>query len=755
MFKRYRILLTSVLISLISGCGGDDAEHSYEQPDEKEKIAVYASDVLQFVSIGSGRNIIDLHDKTKSEDGSPLIISDVSPLNNNDSCQVIDINGLSFTVSASSLGSCNYKYKVKSVEKDKEGASEAIANITTTSDTTKGEYLAPISEVIEKSTDAEEKKLTLNLTLMSLPEGFNLMEESLLLLGDEAITDNPGSVTYQSPNTIVYKSPQQEGTVRIYYSAMNDRGDVRPGIIFIAVGQLSNNHNPTARNEYLMSEDGGDFYTSTKKKYLIDLEKKGLVKDADGDSLQIVGLSSLNNLVEFIPEESLKFYYTPLIYGNAEIQYTVTDHNGGYAMGILSAKNKEYKDIEYNDKIFSGPMTMSEVEVLGGSVSGVHSGDGLSGESGYQYPTFTSALAESYCNIRGFSSVASSEDLTEVWNNVLDKNNVFLSEYKWHAGLPYWIYSNKDSTYYLMSLYDGKKYTSKDFPVGYFSCESSAKIDSVVVLPAAVAMSWNDSRTFTLLDKDKGEPIHRVEWTAISDDMPDGASYEMNGGTLIVSASEEIAESGTSEAHITVIGEDVVSGLSSESVIHIGFGQCPESLTWQDTLTSSCVHIQTTGSDDVLYTLPPSRTSIEFLSDDMVNLDQITYVGSPVAVPRITRENISFEELFNSYCNALNLVKFGERDNWEAFPATDYSSAAKIVDELNGNLATWLDIRSYFLKIMDDQDADLVMPEKKSGTGRSVYMGNNNEVVRKWKTAAPLEISRGKYGDFICRSENP
>ncbi|UKA31638.1 hypothetical protein [Photobacterium damselae] len=754
MFKRYRILLISALISLISGCGGDDAEHSYEQPDEKEKIAVYASDVLQFVSIGSGRNIIDLHDKTKSEDGSPLIISDVSPLNNNDSCQVIDINGLSFTVSASSLGSCTYKYKVKSVEKDKEGASEAIANIATTSDPTKGEYLAPISEVIEMSTDAEEKKLTLNLTLMSLPEGFNLMEESLLLLGDEVIADNPGSVTYQSPNTIVYKAPQQEGTVRIYYSAMNDQGDVRPGIIFIAVGQLSNNHNPTARNEYLMSEDGGDFYTSTKKKYLIDLEKKGLVKDDDGDSLQIVGLSSINNIIEFIPEEPLKFYYTPLIYGKAEIQYTVTDHNGGYAMGILSTSNKEYKDIEYNDEIFSGPMTMSEVEAIGGAVSGVHSGDGVSGESGHLYPSFTSALAESYCQIRGFSTVANSEDLTEVWNNVLDKKNVFLSEYKWHAGLPYWGYSNKDSTYYLMSLYDGKQYTSKDFPKGYFSCKSSAIINSVVVLPASVAMDWNETRTFSLLDKDKGEVLHRTKWTAISDDMPDGASYKMNGETLIVSASEEVAESGTSEAHITVIGEDLGSGLSSESIVHVGFGQCPESLTWQETLTSSCVHIQTTGSGDVLYTLPPSRTSIEFLSDEMVSLEQITYVGSPVAVPRIKRKNIYFEKLFNSYCNALNNVKFGDRNNWEAFPITDDARAAKIVDELNGNLATWLDIRSYFLKIMSGNDADLVMPEKKPGSSRSVYIGGVDG-VRKWKTSTPLLISRGSYGDFICSSAKP
>ncbi len=757
MFKRYRVLFTSILISLISGCGGDDTDHSHDQADEKEQIAVYASDVLQFVSISSGLHVIDLHNKTKTEDGSPLIISDISPLNNNDDCQVVDINGLSFTVNARNLGTCNYKYKVKSVEKDKVGSSEAIVNVTTTNDATKGEYLAPISEVIETSTDSEEKTLTLNLDLMSLPEGFHLMEKSLLLLGDEAIADDPGSVKYQSPNIVVYKSPQREGTVRIYYSAMNDQGDVRPGIIFIAVGQQSNNHNPTAENKYLISEDGDDFYIHTKKKYLIDLEKEGLVKDDDGDSLQIVGLSSINNFIEYIPEEPLKFYYTPVTYGKAEIYYTITDHNGGYAMGTLLVANREYKSIEYNDKLFSGPITMKEVESIGGSITGTHSGDGISGEPGVPYPTFTADLAESYCKIRGFTTVANSEDFTAVWNNILDKKNVFLSEYKWHAGLPYWIYSNKDSKYYLMSLYNGKTYTSEDFQAGYFSCESSAKVDSVVVVPAALAMDWNDSKAFTLLDKDKGRPIQRVNWTATSDDMPDGTSFEMDGGTLIVSAPEEVAKSAAYEAHITVIGEDLDSGLSSESVIHVGFGICPEALSWQDTLTSSCIHIKTADSSDVLYSLPPSRSAIEFLSDDMVNLEQITYVGSPVTVPRITRqEEVSFEKLFNSYCNALNHVKFADRDNWEAFPITDESMANKIVGELNSNLDPWLDIRSYFLKIMGADDADPVMPEKNPGSSRSVYMGVGDvSDQRKWKTSIPLKISYGKYGDFICRAVKP
>ncbi|HIF9195284.1 TPA: hypothetical protein ACX6PX_003859 [Photobacterium damselae] len=756
MFNRYSLLFTSILISLISGCGEDNSDNSHDQVGKKEHIAVYASDVLQFVNIGSTYNVIDLYDKTKTEDDSPLIISDVSPLNNKDDCQVIDINGLSFTVSANDLGSCNYKYKVKSAGKDKEGSSEAIVNITTTSDTTKGEYLKPISEVIEHSTDTEEKKLTLDLTLMSLPDGFNLIQESLLLLGDEVIAGDPGSVTYQSPNTIVYKSPQQEGMVRIYYSAMNDQGDVRPGIIFIAVGQLSNNHNPTADSGFLLSEDGDDFYISIKKKYLIDLEKEGLVKDDDGDSLQIVALSSFNNRIEYIPGEPLKFYYIPMTYGEAEIHYTVTDHNGGYAMGTLLLMNQEYKSIEYLGKRFSGPLTLKEVESMGGSFSSSYIENGISGDVGVVQPAFTAELAESYCNIRGFTTVANSEDLTAVWNDVLDKENVYLSEYKWHAGLPYWIYSSKDNTYNLMSLYDGKVYTSSDYINGYFSCEGDFNVNSVVIVPGDLSISWNESKTFTLLNENAGRPIHRVKWTATSNDMPDEASFEMEGGLLVVSAPKEVAEDIGINAHITVIGEDLDSGLSSEVEVLVGFGQCPEGVAWQDSLTSPCIHTEDVETSDVVYTFPPSRTVMDLFSAEMVDIDKISYVGSPITVPRVERlSNTSFINLYSSYCNVLNRVNFLDRNNWEVFLATNSATANDIVNELNSDLSHWLPVRGYFEKILTAADADLTMPEDvpdESTDHPAIYMGNVSG-KRMWKTTPYLAIAYGKYADFICRSE--
>lgn len=444
MFNIKKCLLFILLPLTILGCNGNDSEEEQLPPG---KVAINAQDSLSF-SPTKNTQVIDLRQKVTAEDNQELIIDNIESIDNNCTFNKTDIDGLTFKVTTNGANVCRFKYYIKPASSKYKGTSEAIAQVVVTNDYTKGDFLPPVSRTI-----TESASLILDNKSLLIEEGFKLDPNSVYLTGETTSSDignftaDDSSITYQAPiNTT--------GTIRIFYTEIDSLNNIaRPGVVYIAIGQKGN-HSPTALNERLPT------IINREKDVPIDITE--YISDIDGDELQLIDTKSITGRVEIDSPHS--FLYTPGESGREVITYIVSDHNGGYGIGTLIFDIDEYMPIydTNQDLIFSPPLTINQLSLFGGTYTNSFEEIDVTGYTGV-YPTFEKGLAEAYCKTKGME-LPSSNSLTRLWNDFLNKTPIFYTDYRWHSGVEY---MTRDSGLTAVSLVTGKSTTRSD---GYFSC---------------------------------------------------------------------------------------------------------------------------------------------------------------------------------------------------------------------------------------------------------------------------------------------
>ena len=664
------------LITLV-GCNSSDDDSDDVKPP-KESVIINAQDVLSFAPTKDVKTV-DLRQRVSAENGHSLIINTVESIDNN--CYVSSIDGLTFNVHTNGVSVCRFKYSVKPASINETGFSEAIAQVVSTDDYIKGDYLPPISRTM-----SESSTLTLDKDDLLIETGFDIDPNSIYLIG-ETESGDVGNVETDG-NSIIYTSPDDTtGIVRVFYSERNvDSTIVKPGVIYIAIGQ-KNNTNPQANDAELEPMA----LTDIKR----EISVKDLISDLDKDSLKLIDIKSILGSTTINSNDS--FIYTPSISGKEVLTYIISDHNGGYGIGSIVINIDEYHSITDPNQnlIFSPPFTNADVEMRGGIFSAQFGETGLTGNSG-DYPTFEKKLAESYCTIQG-KTLSSLSALQAMRTNILNDEPVYHTKYKWHSGVGY-LTADSDP----ISL-DTGEVAPIDPELGYFSCTKSttdlvwkflspyygARFDSPVSIYIGAETAAETSYFLPTNEYDLHVEVESLNVFGAINPPEEASKYitiQVKGNKITVSQKPGLVKNAV---NVTLAITDPHVDDQVTRVV-LGVTTCPNNIDPVLADRLGCIATISFVKNNELLTTSLSNTILTTLDVDPDSIE-----GEKVGKGSTTFQQIDVSEKdedgrrkwinqVNAACETLNDINFSGRSNWQSYVSNIADKAAQ--GEVLGNL---------------------------------------------------------------------
>ncbi|WP_408901372.1 Ig-like domain-containing protein [Photobacterium piscicola] len=662
MFNIKKCLIFILLPLFLIGCGGENEEQL-----PQEIVAINAQDLLTFAPI-KNTQVVDLRNKVTAENNQSLIIESVESIDNKCSFNENDIEGLTFKVTTTdSENVCRFKYNVKPASSQYKGTSEAIVQVVVTKDYTRGDFLPPVSRTV-----IEGGLLTLNSKDLLIESGFEIDPTSVYLIGDTGSSDI-GMIAGVDASSIKYQAPAATtGTVRIFYTEIDSIKNIaRPGIIYIAIGQESN-HSPIALDQRIDALD--------RREVDIPIDISSYISDPDGDDIQLIDTKSITGRV--IIDSPHSFLYTPGSSGKEVITYIVSDHNGGYGIGLLTFDVNEYKSIvdSVQNLTFTPPLTFNQLSVIDGVYTDSYKELGFTGYTGL-YPTFSKDLAEAYCKTKGMK-LASLAELKAMRTNVLADMPIFQTDYRWHSGIKYLTHDAN-----AISLETGSTASVSD---GYFSCTNDLTAHGWEFLDPYYSGLFNTPTKIYITSKTAGDSIflpaddynltYKFEALSVDGILIDTAlastylSVSISGNTITVTKK--------SNAHAiaaTLEISDIIAP-STKTKLILGVSLCPLTVTPPVADELSCILILHPKKG---YDASGTEAFSTALSNNMLTIlgmkkEKIHSLGSKQVGKGITKfQTIRWGDKNTTYshrknwleklqlaCDAMSKLKVDGRDNW-------------------------------------------------------------------------------------------
>lgn len=428
----------------LTGCGGADDSKT----DSTNVLpVVFAPDVFELSPI-TDLFFVDVIRQGRVSDGSAVKLTNVSVLTEDPACYPTSQSEEGFFVSADFAKVCDYRYTLASKTNPAASAS-GISRVGISDSNLPTVNLPPLAVAV--NTDVP---LTIDIRALLIAAGSNVpsgyeLDDYIMVLGSGIAAKG------QSPNTILYTPlPGWHGVARLLYSYRDslDSDQLKLGSIAVAVS-AENNIAPTANNfTYPEPVALGNTVTIDVAPY---------ISDADMDVLQLIDVFSWNGELA-IPQvagdfSGSKFTFRPTSNDSNYITYVVSDHKGGYGVGMIKINvGGPYSDIPVGeDLVFSGPLTIAQALYSGISFATVNVGNGTTALTGVQSPVYTYAMAEAYCTATG----ARLPDVAEMQRLFQQEGSVYSGENKqrWPAGVVYWTSSVNSYGRETINLHTGIK----------------------------------------------------------------------------------------------------------------------------------------------------------------------------------------------------------------------------------------------------------------------------------------------------------
>lgn len=372
-------------------------------------------------------------------------------------CQVMSIDGLSFTTRSEQVGECQFEYTVEPVAQDVYvGQASSLARVSV-SETAENNILPNLSE-----TTNIESPITINLS----EELENDLDTSTYTVSEEVTLLGTGSVEVDSQNNTITYTPTDIGVTRIMYS-MSDGSSTKLGNIDVAVSDIGNT--PPVASDYV--REG-----KLAKDMSVEIDLTDYVSDAE-DSVILDSVRAYNAETEITSATEHTFTYQSSEPGPHEVAYTVKDGRGGYAIGQVYIEVEtdfsivqDWDDITIFDNVingnvtFSAPMSKAMADYVNSDYISVQTENGDYGPDGAQVVEMNWLQAKSYCEMRN-GRLPLERELEALVDIDPYKNN------NWPTNTPYWTttkVSNNDGS--LVSLIDGTSRSQSIEGVGYVSC---------------------------------------------------------------------------------------------------------------------------------------------------------------------------------------------------------------------------------------------------------------------------------------------
>lgn len=640
MSKLCNNLIITLLLLGLFGCGGSDDSNDGNTPSKK--VSISAQDALKFAQLNT-KTTIDLRQRVQAKDNESLVLSDVKSINGD--CDILSIDGLSFDIYARNANVCRFEYSVKPASNSYTGSAKAVAQIVANEDPEQGQFLPPVSRTMQK-----DQSVTFKLSDLVEP-GYILDPNSVVALNATGTSDT-GELSDISKSEFTYQAPNTETIVRIFYSAINETDNiVKPGVIYVAIGQNTNT-NPVALDRTLVpiAYSDGD----------ITIHVDDLVSDMDpDDKLQVIYAKGVLGSIKI--NEDLSFKYIPGGLGTEFINYIVTDHNGGYGIGMLEFDVTSYKPIidTAQKLIFLPPMTMLSPRLS--TASGRYYESGLSGIPGF-YPIFEYSLAEAYCRTNA-ARLPSKDELQRMWASVLEEP--VYTKYKWQSSLDYLTNDHSQQ----VSLSDGKSYSSDD--LGYFTCVKSTEglnwdfvnthIKTELGRKVTILERYEEPLTHDVIYRNPKEYQLKAEVKKL---LINGRPEDLDRVNITIKDDTiEVVNVSWASRTDSVYVDISVTDLSipdKQVSLSIGFTVCSKGTTPEEAIKSSCVY--TVASDKARFTLAIPMDMLPENYPAELHLD--VFGGENGFVGTKQPNNKKWWDYIKPICDEMNLQKIDNSDRW-------------------------------------------------------------------------------------------
>ncbi|GAM71215.1 hypothetical protein JCM19236_5863 [Vibrio sp. JCM 19236] len=401
-------------------------------------------------------------------------IDDVELITNNPNCENYhsDGNGTAFQANGE-LALCSFQYYVKNERDASADASAYSVVFAPRIGDSKLDYFTPLSRVGLLST-----KVSISLKdelEAEIPIGYRLEESSVSVLGQ-------GKVEIAANDTLEFSS-DYEGISRIVYGYTNDV-DMIIGMVTIAISDGVNSL-PVA-DDFTYS-DVVDVSAS------VTIDVRDYISDPDNDPLQLVFVDTWNADVFSTEPENIgntRFTFKADVAGSHIVTYAISDHRGGYSIGLIEVKVIDpaglgsWGDIDVDKLHFYHPMTREEAVSEGEEYFGIFLETGSSAT--WAVTTYNVSLAEQLCGPKGhIPSTDEMEQLASV-------GGVGVSLYdNWPVGNAYLV---KDGSSYSAADISGTTVLSGSIPPlgAYVTCAALGEFEVVDSLSRTEDIVAND-----------------------------------------------------------------------------------------------------------------------------------------------------------------------------------------------------------------------------------------------------------------------
>lgn len=498
----YLIILSSALA--ISGCGpksDSNQDDSESGGSGNSTVSLSVSDSFEKVQVASGVATIDLQSKTIASDSNAAIqLSQMTQIGEDRSeCAVVDIRDTYFQIDTTRSKSCDYH--VYMTAKGSEANTPAIGTVrvvvSNLEDTTAAPPQLPaLSMTVEKSqckqvnvVDALQGQVDLT--------GYELNDDIQALGGGGEATANIAG------ENVIEFCGFESSVNQIYYSMTSSDGEnTSAGVLSASVStdisiapQADNFSGPVVKPNMPITIDvcaSGQPEAQTSEDCHIATE----LEDAD---LQLIGVYSYDSTVSVLDKDDVtntSFIFEAENLGSYDVSYMISDHRGGYDVGVTRVVVTDdpqlpgWDDITLSDgTVYKAPLTTLSAEVDGKLVEESYietTPSGIFDVAIYGYDN-----AKQLCESYGMSLPTLSQ-MQDLYSEV---GNVSSSE-GWPVGRNYWLDASEGSSdYFSMDLSDQSVQTEA----------SDTSTRNVTCVLPAVSLSLTASKNNGLASVDKNE----------------------------------------------------------------------------------------------------------------------------------------------------------------------------------------------------------------------------------------------------------
>ncbi|OHY96852.1 hypothetical protein BJD16_00935 [Aeromonas sobria] len=419
---------------MLSACGGGDGDSSDggSAPAAAEVLAPQARDSydqLLTANQPNASNDVSLRDRVSDPQGLALRLLSVQPLTSQCQPPLVNSEALSFRVDNGSADACTYAYTIENVPTN--GATPKRTQAT--SYVVVSAAASPAMLPILSHTAVVNETIAIDLASELggyFPAGFTLQPDVIVLGSGTALAD-PAS------NTISYMAAAVPGITRLIYSYLSADGtEVRAGAIDVSVSKSADGM-PLAES-FPGPED-------VLPGAVVTVDVKDHISDPDGDPLQLTYAYAFDATVSATDATSsnTRFDFVADKPGNYDVSYYVTDHNGGYAIGVvrITVKAKSlWSDIVLSDGTrYTAPWEKNLADGLGIPYQDFYEETNATGT--YQVALFNYEAALTLCSVRGMvlPSIAEMNKLHGEKPDPSGSDN-------WPVARPYWTGAALDSS---------------------------------------------------------------------------------------------------------------------------------------------------------------------------------------------------------------------------------------------------------------------------------------------------------------------